>query len=109
MIHCAANRAQTFNDDESFWRFQIHEEGPLNWKQIQLWDVDDLPCTLAQDLYRKLLRLVKRVVNIKSGSFLLADLAALASTKEFEEFEFSTSSLQRVCLASPRCFLPFIS
>lgn len=102
VIHNAANRTAPFVDDESFWRFQHDEEGALNCKRMQIWDNDQGACALVESLLRKLLRLVKRVVHIKTGSFAPQDLDALASTKEFERFELETADLQRVrpCPAS---------
>jgi hypothetical protein len=67
---------------------------------VQIWDNDRTPNQLVEVLLCKLLRLVKRVVHIKNGSFATTDLDALASTKEFEIFEFDTADLQRVSLAS---------
>ena len=105
MIHNSSDHNKPFVDDDSYWRFQCHEEGPLNTKRIQIWDNDKSPNALIEQLLSKLMRLVKRVVHIKNGSFAANDLAALASTKEFEQFELDAADLQRV----RRLVLPFCS
>jgi len=114
LIHHSLTRGLKFIDSPELWRFQIHEEGPLNWKHIWVWDIESKPCIIAARLYRNLLKLCaniiksryENVIDKNFGEFTLLTINytqifhELVNRPEFDDFEYSVAELQKVDLMS---------
>jgi hypothetical protein len=92
-----------FEFASSFPQQQCHEEGPLNWKEIWTKTIDELPCSLAEELYKELLVLVQSVLtsNLTPGQ-IVGYLKMLKHNKNFKKWELSTSVLQKVPTTHPK-------
>jgi hypothetical protein len=77
---------------------KCHEEGPLNWKEIWTKNIDELPCGLAEELFKELLLLVQSVLtaNNLTSTQIVSSLKILRLNKNFKKWELSTSVLQKV-------------
>eukprot|EP01126_Amoeba_proteus_P013365 TRINITY_DN1566_c0_g1_i4.p1 TRINITY_DN1566_c0_g1~~TRINITY_DN1566_c0_g1_i4.p1 ORF type:complete len:175 (+),score=13.11 TRINITY_DN1566_c0_g1_i4:230-754(+) len=103
LIHHVDNSEIKFGNDSNWWRFQSHEEGPLNWKEIWILTIDEAPAELASQLYKHLLLIVQSVLpsNTRKPSEIINNLKTLESNTKFIQWEFSTSVLQKVLLSIP--------
>jgi len=113
LIHHYLDRNQKFGDTNDYWRFQYHEDGPLNWKHIWVWDVESKACQIVERLYKNLLSICTSALekaNPISTDRNLTDFTIinttnycqvfgnLVHTPEFEEFEYALAELQKVQL-----------
>eukprot|EP01126_Amoeba_proteus_P049224 TRINITY_DN5743_c0_g2_i13.p1 TRINITY_DN5743_c0_g2~~TRINITY_DN5743_c0_g2_i13.p1 ORF type:complete len:322 (+),score=38.63 TRINITY_DN5743_c0_g2_i13:111-968(+) len=100
IVHHVDDDQVKFGNDCQWWRFQSHEEGPLNWKQIWIQTIDESPAVLAEELYQRLLLLIQAVLPPNPGTphEIIQYLKKLENREEFKQWELSTSVLQKVQL-----------
>jgi len=114
LTHHTIARGLKFTDSPDFWRFQIHEEGPLNWKHIWVWDIESKPCIIAARLYKNILQLCSStlkknpntIIDKTFGEFTMLTtnyaqiFNELINRPEFDDFEYSVAELQKIDLLS---------
>jgi len=103
IIHHTSDNDQKFDDDTQWWRFQNHELGPLNWKQIWSAPTEESPVVLMEHLFRRILALVRSSLSkfneVLAPDELIVELKKLSESKEFMEWEEDTAVLQKVQLS----------
>jgi hypothetical protein len=111
IIHHCSNPLAKFVDNGDYWRFQCHEEGPLNCKHIWTLPIEDSPCVLIEVMLRycarlpcsnssrKLLHLIQLAAPVKTeanGERTLKALERIVPTRAYDDFTREVSMLQKV-------------
>lgn len=99
IIHHCGDRDAKFDDDESLWRFQSDEKGPLNWNFVWTSYAEGDPNTIVETLLAKLFELVRGVALMKKNPTSEESMAALARVNDISayiKFQKEICILQKV-------------